>query len=138
MKYDGNVRMVDSDLYNICERIKEVSNRLFIVEADDNASHSFVIMEHCDDGVDRMVYKTDELDDRVIKKCQYMLGVPFDQRMKKLEEDNAKWEAEQRENELEMLYEKLGRPMWTQLDHDGFIDGGRGVSFAKRGPKRDG
>ena len=134
---DVAVKMVDSDVYNICDRIREISDRLYIVVASRPDEYCFVIMESCDDGVDRMVYKLKELDGRVIERLREMMAVPLGERLRRLEIEEHKFNEERREEDLEELYERLGRPMWTELERCGFIDG-RGVSYPKRGPKRDG
>lgn len=123
---------VEGDVYGICERIKEIDPNLHVVLIVDGDDARYVIMEHCNDGVERMVFKTKQLDGRVEKKLRYIMSVPLAVRIANLEKENAKFEEEARENEFEELYENLGRPMWTQLEHDGFIDG-RGSSYAKRG-----
>jgi hypothetical protein len=135
--YADNVTVVDSDVYKICDRIREVSPDLYIVyNHDDATGKPFAIMEKCIDGVDRLVFKTPELDGRVIEKLQYLRSVPFEKRFaeaeKKVEKDKKDFDDEQ----LEKLYDEMGIPMRYQLWHDGFIDH-RNVSYPKRGPKRD-
>lgn len=120
----GNTaRFVDSDLYNICERIKQVSPRLQVVLLEDGrGSHTWAIMENCEDGVLRLVKKYRELDGRVITDMQRLLALPFEQRLEQALEEAEEAERKEREREMEALYERLGRPMWTQLEHDGFIE----------------
>src|SRR6266496_5894643 len=54
------VRHVTSDMFNIANRIGEISPRLYILEVERNTKESqswgFMIMEHCEDGVDRLVF----------------------------------------------------------------------------------
>ena len=121
---DGiKITMVESDMYNICERIREVDPSLFIVQLiDDARGCAYAIMEHCADDEDRLVYKTRELDARVIEKCRYLKAVPFEKRFAQIEEQIDKEEAEQRELEMEELYEQLGAPMLPDLYKTGFID----------------
>jgi hypothetical protein len=124
--------LVESDLYDIGRRLQELHPSLYAVQLDEGGDdHAWAIMEDCEDGVQRLVFKTKALDQRVIEKMQRIINVPFEQRFKAAEEDEAKHNAQQKENELEMLYERMGRPMWTQLEHDGFIQ--RNTSYAKRG-----
>lgn len=133
---DIQVEVIDSDLYDICERIKEVSPDLFIVAAKRADSVEFTIMERCKDGVDRYVYSTPDLDARIVEKCRYMLHVPLAKRADIAIAEADKAEQDRKEAQSDALYESLGRPMWTQLEHDGFIDG-RNVSYNKmRGGKR--
>lgn len=134
---DVNVEVLDSDVYNICERLKEISRELFLVVAADDAKAAFIVMEHCADGVDRKVSQYDELDPRILDHIAKMRAIPFEKRIELLEEENRKFEEQQKEDSLDDLYERMGRPMWTQLEHDGFIES-RGVSFPKSGRKRRG
>ncbi len=128
---DPSVRasQVTADVYMICDRIAEVSPRLFIEELVRDGKKSYAIMEYCDDGVARLVFKTKELDARVVEKVQYLRHVPFEKRFQIAEDIEQKNAREQHENYMEKLYEQIGRPMWTQLEKDGFID--RPVSYPK-------
>lgn len=128
--------VVEQDLYDICSRIRQEvdgGERLFVVlhEPPTGAPY-FTIMERGDDGVERVaIPRIDELDGRVIERLQYILRVPLSQRIDEFEKAEAIAEAKRKENEADELYERLGRPMWGQLEHDGFIQ--RGVSYAKAG-----
>ena len=75
------VMMVDSDLYNVAERIKEIDPNLYVVFHEDHPQ-PFTVMENCHDGVSRFVSRYEELDQRILDDLRYMLSVPFDQRMK--------------------------------------------------------
>lgn len=126
-------RWVDGDVFMIADRLRrEVSPRLHVIELEENAKVAWAIMEHGDDGVEYLVTKVDALDARIIEKCQYLIRVPLQVRVKLLEEENERWEAEQHDNTLEEMYDKFGRLMWYRLEKDGF-NAGRGVSFPKRG-----
>lgn len=124
-------RFVDSDLYDICTRIQEVHPSLYIVELSDGDRATWAVMENCEDGVQRLVFKTDALDARILDRVQRMLKVPFEQRFAEAEKEEARLKAEAHDLELETLYEKVGRPMWTDLERCGFID--RKMSYGKRG-----
>lgn len=124
-------RFVDSDMFDIAKRLDELSKALYIVEMTEYDDHAYAIMEHCVDGIDRLVFKVDALDARVIDRVREIMGVPFEHRFAVAEAAEDKHNAERKDNELEELYENLGRPMLTQLEHDGFIQ--RSVSYAKRG-----
>lgn len=129
-------RFVDSDMYSICDRLAELSPRLHVEELVDTAtdSHSYSIMEECGDGVSRLVFKTKELDARVVDKARYIMNVPFEQRFAEAERIEQENTAYQHEQEMERLYEQVGRPMLTQLAKDNFID--RSVSYPIVNPKR--
>jgi hypothetical protein len=122
--------MVEGDLYDICHRIKEIDPNLFIVQlVDDAANCNFAIMEYCSDGMERLVFKTKELDQRILTRLQEMLAVPFEQRFAMIEAEIDREEEAEKERASEELYENMGRPMWKQLHDSGFIQ--RGVSFPK-------
>lgn len=132
--YDGAALMLEGDVLNICERVrKEVSEDLFIVIAQPERpdGKNFIVMERTKDG-DKMVKRYEALDSRIIEDLQYMIKVPFEHRIKLLEQENEAYEAAQKEEQLEELYEDVGRRMWTQLEKDGFINT-RPVSFPKKG-----
>lgn len=131
LKRDVRAVMVESDLYDICERIKEIDPSLYIVQLEEDDRCAFAVMERCSDGIHRLVSKHKELDKRVLDKMLYLRAVPFEKRFNEIEAQVDKEEEDQRLKESEELYEKLGRPMLTQFAHDGFID--RNISYPKRG-----
>ena len=131
---DVHVRMIDSDMYNICDRLREINPNLSVVAAMRGDEILYNIMESCPDGVERRIFKAKELDARVLKHIERIMGIPFEHRFEEACKEIDRYEAAQKEEQLDELYERLGRPMWTQLEHDGFIDG-RNVSYAKRGIK---
>lgn len=124
---------IDGDLLNICERVKEISPALSILLLEHDDNFAWAIMETAADGTEMLVFRTTELDGRVIDKLRQLMAKPLNERMAELEKQEYKMQEEQHDAELELLYETLGRPMWTQLEHDGFIQ--RGVSYPKRGVK---
>jgi phenylacetate-coenzyme A ligase PaaK-like adenylate-forming protein len=130
----AKITPIDSDVYNICAQVKEISPRLHIHVAENNEKHKFVVMEHCDDGVDRWVMEADKLDARIVKKLQYLLHVPFEVRLAEAEKAEERMKAEQAAEQEEEMYETMGRPMWTELEKCGFVQ--RGVSYPKRGIKK--
>lgn len=123
---------VDSDLYDICGRVAEIDKSLHIVLLEGDDKHCFAIMEHCPD-MERLVFKVKELDARVLQKLQKIMAMPLQERLALLEKEEHRLAEQEQERELDDLYERVGRPMWTQLEHDGFIQ--RGVSYPKRGVK---
>lgn len=129
---------IDSDVFNICERVKELDPRLTIHAYDPpvhvgDKTYNYGISEQCDDGVERLVYRVEALDGRIIEHLQYLLHVPFERRFAIAERLADAAEEERKEADLDELYETMGRPMLTQLEHDGFIQ--RPRSYAKRGVK---
>ena len=124
-------RFVESDLFDIADRLRELSDRLFLVELTEQDDCSFVVMEMCEDGTERVVFRVKELDARVIARVREIMFVPFEHRFAAAEAAEEKHNAERADLELEQLYETVGRPMLTQLEHDGFIQ--RTTSYGKRG-----
>lgn len=79
-KNAGKAHYVESDLYSIALRVKELDPNLVIVFHEDH-EQPFVVMEKCADGVERFVSRYTELDARIIEDLQYMLRVPFEHRL---------------------------------------------------------
>ena len=122
-------RFVESDIYDICSRLREVSRSLFVEEFLTGDSMSYAIMEMCHDNVARLVFKTPDLDARVVEKCRYLLNVPFEHRLAEAEKQEARDTEAFKDSQLDDLYERVGRPMLTELDKCGFVD--RPVSYPK-------
>lgn len=78
--------VVESDVFNICERIKEISPRL-TVRVIEGADAPFVVSETGSDGVERFVARYEELDARILENLRYMAAVPFEDRVRKLERE---------------------------------------------------
>jgi hypothetical protein len=128
--------VVSDDLYDICSRIREEidgGNRLFVVlHEEPNGTQYYTIMERSDDGVERVaIPRVEELDGRVLERLRYILSVPLEKRLAELERLESIAEDKAVDDELEELYDRMGRPMLTQLEHDGFIQ--RSTSYAKAG-----
>lgn len=107
------VSIVDSDLYNIAARVKEIDPSLVIVFHEGHPQ-PFTIMENCADGVTRFVARYAELDQRILDDLRYMLRVPFDERLKKVEREidakNAALEAIDEET-LDWLASEMRRDL---------------------------
>lgn len=123
--------LVESDMYNICERVKEISSNIHIWLLTDDAQYAYAVTEHCEDGVERLIFKIKELDARVLTRLKYLFSVPLVKRIELIDKENHRFERQERENQSDDLYERLGRPMLTQLEHDGFIQ--RNRSYPKLG-----
>lgn len=108
LQYNGSaMTLVDSDVYNICERIRELSPRL-IVRLRDGASKPWVVMELCDDGVERLVASYEALDQRILDDLRYMLAVPFEKRLEEADKRVEKHNAEL-QNPMGMNSEKFDK-----------------------------
>lgn len=129
-------RFVDGDLYDIARRVQEMHPSVYVVEMAEGGQAAWAVMEDCHDGVQRLMFKTDVLDGRVLDKLARIIHVPFEHRLAEAEKIEEESKAKAHETELEELYERVGRPMWTQLEHDGFIQ--RNRSYAKAGVSRRG
>lgn len=116
-----HVQEVEGDLYDICSRLAEISPRIFVNLLTGDDQHAFAIMEHCIDGVDRMIFKVQTLDQRVLRKVEGIMALSLSERIAKAEQENYRFEADQKEQEFEELYDKLGAPMRRELERTGFI-----------------
>lgn len=125
---------VTQDMFHIAERLQELDRSLYISTLDPPLEfhglvYNFAISEICADGQERLVMRCEQLDGRVIRECERMLRVPFLHRLAELEKVEAKWAEENKQRQLDELYERMGGNMLVQLDRCGFID--RPVSYAK-------
>lgn len=136
LRSTARVRYIDNDLYDIASRIKALHPSLYILEASEGDQCVWIIMESCQDGVERLVFKVEELDGRVIRRLNEIMSMDLHQRIDKLEKLAYKAEQDRQDEAFEKFYETAGRPMWTQLEHDGFIQ--RPVSYPKVGVAKPG
>lgn len=128
---------VTSDVFHIADRLQELDPSLYASTLEpplefQGRTYNFAISEICRDGVERLVMRSETLDGRVIQRCERMLRVPFEKRLAELEKREDKWAEEDKQYQLDLLYERMGGDMLVQLDRCGFVD--RPVSFAKRNP----
>ena len=129
-------RLVTSDIYMICERVKEISERLYLVELEQTSAEGqkfgFAVMEQCLDGVDRVVCRAtkDGLDGRLLEKLRRIMAVDLHTRIAIVERERESWEKAQAEEAADDLWNNVGGPMWIELEKNGFIDS-RGVSYRK-------
>lgn len=130
---------VESDLYNIAERLREIdpNYRLTLLEhADGRAVWS--VNELTRDGKEALIFRVgpgceiDELDARVISKVQYLRAVPVHERLAKIEREVAQEKAKRAEEQAEAMYARLGEKMYSQLSRLGFIDTPRAESLPNR------
>lgn len=120
---------VSGDVYDICERIKELDRNLRVVPLpSEHFPFGIALIE--DDGTERLIFRAKVLDDRVIKRVRYIMGVPFEQRLAVIDKEIHRDEVEEKERQLEDLYDRMGGEMWHQLERCGFSQ--RPVSYPKR------
>ncbi len=77
----GYVR-VTSDVFNICERIKEISPNLRL-NYTEGRDEPWVVTELSKDGEERFVSRHAEADARILERLQYMLHVPIMERLRR-------------------------------------------------------
>lgn len=124
-------RALDDDMYDICARLREVDSTLYVVVIPED-DKPFAVMEACADGISRLVFKVEKLDARVIDKLRRLMSLSLHERLDEIEKAEREFERIQHEDELDRLYETMGRPMLTQLAKDGFVDS-RPTSYPKLG-----
>lgn len=119
---------VDGDVYNISERMRELSQHLSLQVLDPpvtgfGKTYHFAICEYSPkSGREELVMRVEALDARVITALERMRKIPFEHRFKEMEKLEAKWAEEERERQLNELYEKMGGNMRIQLERCGFTD----------------
>lgn len=137
------VRHVTSDMFNIADRIREISPTLYIVEVERNTKEStrfgFIIMEDCPDGVQRLVFRATKdgmkssdgggLDARILERLRYMMALSLHDRIALIDKEREKWEADQAEAASEQLYETMGGEMYRMFHRYGFTSGVRSESY---------
>lgn len=129
----NKMAMVDSDLWNIAERVKEIDPNLMIIFHAD-AKEPFVVMENGPDGVSRFVARYAELDQRILEDLRYMARIPFDERMKKIEREIDK-RNEALEKPDEEVMDWLATEMRREMKKANMIDP-VGETFYGFNPKR--
>jgi hypothetical protein len=130
---------VTNDLFHIAERLQEIDggkDRLYIQSFDEpiewhGRTYNFAIVEWVPEKQrEELVMRVECVDGRVIQAVERMRAIPFEQRFAEAEKLEAKWAEEDKQRELDQLYERMGGEMLIQLDRCGFVQ--RPVSFAKR------
>jgi hypothetical protein len=116
---------VEADLYNICERIKEIDPNLRVV-MHEGRDEPWVVVERGPDGEERFVSRYAELDARVLEDLRYMLAVPFEKRLQvveaKIKENNdqiGKMSDEQMERfsyefQKALVESQISDPVWMK------------------------
>lgn len=116
-----------SDLYQISSRITEIHASLFVVALDPpqmmvgGALANWAVMQHVN-GEEHLLFKAEELDQRVLDRAAEIVHVPLADRLRVIEAQEAKEEAERLENEMEHAYEEWGGEMRHLLYNTGFTE----------------
>lgn len=113
--YLRGARVMTSDVFSVCERIRELDPNLYVV-LHEKHELPFVVMERCRDGEERLVKRYKELSSAIIDDLKRMLSVPwetrFKQRAKEVDDHNAKQESAWEESEShERLIYNLGKAL---------------------------
>lgn len=124
-------KYVSGDLFNICQRVRQISPYLTVIPLEGEGPYHFAIAEDCPDGVTRLVFRCQELDNRTIEHLQEIMFLDFTKRVAAFEKEQIEAEAKRKEEELTELYETVGAPMLPELERAGFIQ--RPVSYPKTG-----
>jgi hypothetical protein len=113
--------LVESDVFDICSRVKEIDPELTIVANDEGHAHRFSVQHVDKHGNTYLVMTADALDARILTELQYLLHVPHEKRYAEAERRERAAEESVALEQRELLYEKLGHQFYTQLDRCGFI-----------------
>lgn len=113
---------VTHDLYDIAKQMREIDPNLYAVQLEEFDDCAYAIMEHCDDGLERLVFRVPALDGRVIAKLRHLMAVPLHERMALVEAEERRSERENKANELDELYERFGGQMRHDLARCGFTE----------------
>jgi hypothetical protein len=120
------VKYVTSDIFNICNRIREISPRLYLIELEQHSREGqkwgYAVVEQCIDGVDRVVCRVGkrDLDARLLEKLRYIMGVDLNERIAIVERERESWERQYADDAAEELFDTLGGQMHRDLVANGF------------------
>lgn len=73
---NGRLVGIESDVLGVVQQIKEISKRLS-VQFNDGGEY-FRVIEHCDDGRERLVLTANELDQRIVERLRYIASDQYD------------------------------------------------------------
>jgi len=137
LKFADGVKaeVVESDVYQICERLKKEHPRVFVIRIARDGEQRYIVNERDLEGTDWTLFSVDELDQRVIDKLDRIVKIPFEVRLKMAEKDELESKIAMEEEASDKFYENFGDPMRRQLLKDGFGSGTVTTSYPKRGPK---
>lgn len=102
------LQLVESDVFNICNRIKEIDPRL-VVRLRDGHAKPWVVLEITDDGIERWVAAYEELNASILDDLRYMAAVPLEDRVARVEREI---EASNKELEKGMSDETFEKFAW--------------------------
>lgn len=124
----SKAQFVESDLYDICERIRELDENLRVVVLEHVDGRAvFAITEIDRQGNVNLVMrigpgcKIDALDGRVIDHLNWIRAIPADVRAAQIEKEIAAERAYADEQKAEKLYEDMGQTLYDNLFKCGFV-----------------
>lgn len=117
---DARLKYVESDLYGIAERIKELDPSLSVV-LHEGHSKPWVVVERGSDGDERFVARYEELDSRVLDHLRYIAAVPFEKRIEKLQRE-ANAENKNHGRMTEEQFDRFARDFYDAGKKSGIID----------------
>lgn len=130
---NGRNYVVDADMYGICDRIKEIDDRLVIVASEHKDGIHFTVIEEEPNGNASMVCTVTELDERLLTRLRRMVAIPVAKRLEMIEEESQREREQQEKDHLEDTFEKFGQRAWWAMEKDGLIQ--RPKSYAKKSIK---
>lgn len=118
-----------SDVFNICQRVAELDPNLRVLYNESDPEKPWVVTEMSTDREERFVARYQALDARIIEDLQYMLRVPFLDRLRVQDER----EAARKETDVSAFEAAADR-----FEFDLRKAGGRGGSGPNYRPKKRG
>lgn len=125
------IEYIHNDVFGVCEQLREIDPSLYIVLLTGDDKYAWAIMENCHDGLQRLVFKTAELDARVLDRIRKMMALPLKERIARIDAEHKKREEERKEARKDEAVETIALPMYQQLEKDGFLQ--RPKSYPKTG-----
>lgn len=122
----GGIRnaRITSDMFHISERIAEIDApyplAINLTQDQGSGATAYTIVEEAPQGP-RVVFRCNRLDARVIEHVQYLIRVPLKDRFAEAEKIMDKWDADEKDREMDDLVERVGLPMLRDLRECGFL-----------------
>ena len=118
---------VEDDVFDIARRLAAISPNLHVWQLEEDGNAAWVVTENVW-GSEQLVKKYAELDARIIEDVQRMLSIPFEHRIAVAQAEIDKHEADQKQENIDRIYEEVGHKFQRQLWKDGFVEH-RGTSY---------
>lgn len=79
-------KYVESDVFNVCNRIKEVDRNLSVA-LQEGHDLPWIVVEMCTDGEERLVKRYAELTPAILDDLRRMIAIPFQQRIDEMQRE---------------------------------------------------